>query len=224
MFKGRPGFVIGGGDSLRGFPWPALRGRVTIGVNMAYKVSPTITLIQDKGLIEAIYTSGSIQRFHWHKSSTIGIFLTAMKAVHYYQFYQAHFCEGILWPDTLEEGLPAKSNTGVSAVALADVLGCDPIYLLGFDMQPPQNGNKVPHWHDDYAGKFQTNTAALKNWISDFEGCVAVQTRKRKQVINLSPVSALKCFPYQNVSSVLPVGNFQEAGKEWTSISLDATD
>lgn len=93
-----------------------------------------------------------------------------------------------------------NGNSGVQAINLAYLWGYQRIYLLGFDMQLGPKGEK--HWHRDHpAPMVQGQT--FGEWLHKFEK-VAKDLRELKiEVINLTPRSALACFPTQDWREVL---------------------
>jgi len=194
MFAGRPCFVVGGGPSMRGFRWDRLRGRLWIGINMAYRYTPTISYIEDMRLIEReikrpeYLSCGSIKLYHpghptYNRANV--------------QQYGVHILPSTksVWSLNIGEGVACHSNAGVGAVNLADALGADPIYLLGFDMKPGQ-------WHDDYPETWKAQRDQFLRYRRAFEEFVAPNVRAR--VFNLGPDSDMDCFPELPMETVLP--------------------
>ena len=79
---------------------------------------------------------------------------------------------------------------GLSALNFADILGADPIYLVGYDLQPIHG--KTGNWHREYPDNWKMGAWVYAKMIErfrDFAPCA------RHRVVNLNPRSALDCFP-----------------------------
>jgi len=104
------------------------------------------------------------------------------------------------WGQTLAEGVGCGGNSGFAALNLADILGADPIYLLGFDMRG--EGGKVTHFHDGYTEKAPSDVLCDR-WLESFRWA-ASRVRARVVVLEVEPGdSRLDCFPKQLASEVL---------------------
>ena len=101
------------------------------------------------------------------------------------------------WSRSLKEGLWYGTNAGASALNLADILGANPIYLLGFDMTG--QAGKTVNWHDEY--KEKQDEMVYKNFAIDFVRNLA---NIRSKVVNLNPASNLKCFDFGRIEDVIP--------------------
>lgn len=93
--------------------------------------------------------------------------------------------------------LRTGSNSGFAAVHLAVHLGARRILLCGFDMKA---GNKE-HWFGDhywrkgYRSRYDLFINSFKRAAEDFKA--------RAEVINCTPGSALKCFPFMDLKEAL---------------------
>jgi len=192
-FKGRPCFIVGGGLSLRSFDWRLLRGKAWIGINMAYRHTPTISYIEDMRLIEReivkpeYLACASIKLYHPGHPSYDRVDVQR-HGVHILPSTKSR------WSTDISEGVACHNNAGVGAINLADALGADPIYLLGFDMKPGQ-------WHDDYPDTWKAQRDQFLRYRLGFEDVVAPNVRAR--VFNLGPDSDLDCFPELPLETVL---------------------
>lgn len=191
-WAGRRAFVVGGGSSLRGFDWTQLAGERWIGVNHAGLFGADVCLANDGRWVRRW---GQDPRFHarterlWLRTESEWRAPAPWRAIDY--------CEPQRWTATLEEGLINGPLTGLTAIHLADVLGANPIYLLGFDMHPAGG-----HFHDEYAAEdartqanasdaFEHPGEAFKGHIEYFERWAP---HVRATVFNLNLDSALPCF------------------------------
>lgn len=197
-WEGARAFIVGGGPSLRGFDFGLLKNELTIGINKAFEFfDPTIIFSMD------------VRFWQWVEEGTLGDDLRD-KFLNYTHGLKvllrcqpdAIFTEDIL---TLEHagaraftkhfnhGVGSGNNSGMAALNLAVALGANPIYLLGFDMHGGSNG-KQEWFHGGYPivqkdsvyHEFRTNIT---------EVAAPACAEAGVEVINLSPGSALTCFP-----------------------------
>lgn len=168
-WQGQPAFIIGGGSSLADFNFSRLAGELTIGINAAIylKPAPTIAYAADIRFMQMVEEEGT-----W---ST----LPSLKVVH--NVIKGQGESGMLKPETMvntyhlpikrkggwgksivdggvECGAVAASFSGAVCLNLADILGADPIYLLGFDCYRTQNGS---NFHDKYPHDWRTADSSL---------------------------------------------------------------
>lgn len=90
--------------------------------------------------------------------------------------------------------------SGFMALNLAVLMGCSPIYLLGYDCRPSEG---KMHWFGDHPAPL-SNKLPFQHMIRSFEAAEK-QLRRRKypsRVINLSRQSALTCFPRSTVDLI----------------------
>lgn len=201
-WSGRRCFVVGGGESLKGFDWSRLEGELTIAVNATAKrmsLPPTIAFTMD-----AAYARKQIdphgQTLPWEDGVGLArpqnpewAALPSVKVFHdatpdgwpwegwLERGFSAHIGSSgwLRWGTSLEDGLVWSCNSGLGAINLADVLGASPIYLLGFD-------GHGAHFHDDYRGGPTVEYHAMAaGW---HKACL---DQVRGDVLNLNPESSL---------------------------------
>ena len=100
------------------------------------------------------------------------------------------------WGTSLEGGLGGGGHTGFFALNLAYVLGCRPIYLLGFDYEPGADGRQV-HYHREYAE--EGDARAYERMVRSFD---AVPDEAARLVVNVNPWSRLGRFRRGNLPGV----------------------
>jgi hypothetical protein len=106
----------------------------------------------------------------------------------------------LAWGRTLAEGVGCGGNSGFAALNLADVLGAETIYLLGFDMKG--EGGRVTHWHDGYAEKAPSDSICDR-WLEAFRWA-ATKVRAKVVVLEVQPGdSRLDCFEKRKAEEVL---------------------
>lgn len=95
-------------------------------------------------------------------------------------------------------------NSGFHALNWAVQLGARRVLLIGFDM----HGKAGVHWYgrNTAAGMSNPSEDNYRRWREAFITAAPVLAERGVEVINASPLSALKCFPRSDV---------QDALKEW---------
>ena len=200
-WEGKRAFLIGGGPSLRDFDFSRLNGELTLGLNMAFLHNPTANLIFDFRLMARLYTD---QRWLGYRGEK---FWLNYEVPHHHCYPGVRVLHECLdsnrryprWSRNLSEGLWRKTNAGASALNLAEILGADPIYLLGFDFKG-ENG-KAANYHSEYPESWAIEEKMLQTYMQDFELNVG---NIHARVINLNPDSELKCFEFGDLDLVLP--------------------
>jgi hypothetical protein len=99
-------------------------------------------------------------------------------------------------PTALRHG----SNSGYQAIGLAYLLGAKRILLLGYDMQAAK-GERT-HWHDEER-RADFWTTVKDSMLPLFPALVEPLARAGVEVINCTPGSALKCWPYLPLEEAL---------------------
>ena len=91
------------------------------------------------------------------------------------------------------------SNSGYQAVNLAILLGANPIYLLGFDMQIVNNKR---HFFGDHPGSLN-KPSPYGQFVAAFRTTVTDIARAGIKIINCTPGSALDAYPMGNIRTEL---------------------
>ena len=200
MWRGERCFLLGGGPSLKNFDWNLLRGERVIAVNRAMEVYPDADIVcsLDQRWL-AWTTNGELGK---DAQAAYRDFKGAIVMVKVYgkegdyppriQLVQGHGNPNELSP-SLRYGLGYASNSGFVALNLALVLGCNEVYLLGFDMKGGSDGYQA-HFHNGYPER-QRRTV-YKKFMLVFDK-VAGMAQEKARIVNLNPDSALECFPKQ---------------------------
>lgn len=100
------------------------------------------------------------------------------------------------------------ATSGMRAIDLAIKLQANPILLVGFEHHT-RNG---VHWHEPHSGPQLRNPSGgiMRTWLHDIEHWAPQFKKRGATIINCTPDSALRCFPY------VP---FEEAFAQWLSKS-----
>ena len=126
-------FIIGGGESLKGFDFSKLKNELVIGINLAFKaIDCTINFAMDNNLYNWISTGrlGEETREKFEDFKGFRVWVDSAG----YNYPKGIF---ILKPSntyhlsrSMRDGIAGESNSGLGAVSLAVCLGANPIYLL----------------------------------------------------------------------------------------------
>ena len=195
-WAGQRCFIVGGGESLKGFDFSLLKNELVIGVNRAYeKIDCMINFSMDHELYEWITKGrlGDNAKRKFEEFKGIPVWLDSVGYDYPQGVYVINQIPKNKMGHSLKDGIRSGSNSGFGALGIAICLGANPIYLLGFDMNPTKDG-KQKHWHDGYP---QTQSSSVyKVFKNDFNKVVKELKEKNVKVINLNPKSELKCFEF----------------------------
>jgi hypothetical protein len=152
IHEGERAFIIGGGPSIRdihtrGFNWEKLNESITFGVNKAYKLlHPRYLVFGDASFWEEYrleITPVMCPKFfpkEWLKTHNIDV----PKGVPVY----TDFTHRSALPQTPFSAISLWGGSGVYALRIAYLMGCNPIYLVGMDIGANEEGKT--HFHNDY--------------------------------------------------------------------------
>lgn len=195
IWEGQSCYVIGGGPSLRSFPFDVLSGEFVLGCNMAFALGVDIvpiTIFGDasflikhrEGLEQYVEDGGWVVTNSSRLKKTIPPWLRQMKKA-----LKGMALDALGW----------NGNTGASAINLALLLGANPVYLLGYDMGVDEGGRS--NYHDHY----HSNRVHPRTYPRFLKGMELVARDLRRlfpgrQVINLEDgTSKLEVFPKQSL-------------------------
>jgi len=149
IWQDQPCYIVGGGPSLKTFPWDVLRGLPVIGCNATCYLSPELvpwTVFGDASFLDnhraALETyvgkGGQVvtNSSHFRKKPNVPPWLKIMSKLHHGLGYNQ---------------LGWNGNTGASAINLALLMGANLVYLLGFDMGLSSSGQA--NYHNAYNHK-----------------------------------------------------------------------
>lgn len=199
MWAGRRCFIIGGGPSFRDFDFSILKDELTVGVNMGFLANPTVNLIYDLRLMERLTVDTRWAEYQgaklWLNSETPND-RNRFASFGVRELYDAvdPYSSQAFWSKSLASGIYRGNNAGIAALNLAEILGADPIYLMGFDFKGV-NG-RTTNWHSEYDQKWIQDAAVYRSFVDNF---VRMKGSVRGRVINLNSDSALRCFEFGNV-------------------------
>ena len=211
QWQGKPAFVIGGGSSLRGFDFSQLqddRWR-TIGANAAYRHNPDVVVAMDLRFLELVK-----DRPEWRDSPSIKVVTKScvrekkdLGGPLYWMATTNDDLDG--WSREFVGGLKGTNNTGAFALQIADVLGADPIFLLGFDMYG--DGKKTANYHEVYPPSWSANACVYDQYNSSF---IPALQHARARVVNCNPKSNLYFFPKCEIRDALEIARGEKSYRE----------
>lgn len=209
-WAGRRCFIIGGGESLKGFDFSILRNELTIGVNRVFEVfSPSILYSMDTRFFHWVvdwnldkYDKSPVrQKFLDYKGITI--FLCPLTYYNFRCIEQFYIVKRILdkcISFDLCNGIYGGNNSGFGALMLAFALNANPIYLLGFDMKIEQSS----HWHSGYPNQdiegLRKKLDSYRELLTEFAPLIR---RLNLKVVNLYSNSGLQCFEFATIDNVM---------------------
>ncbi len=100
----------------------------------------------------------------------------------------------------MRDVLHINGNSGVQALNLAYLQGYKRIILLGFDMKLGPNGEK--HHHADHPHPM-VQGQTFGDWLHKLEAVARDFKTTDCEVLNATPESAMKCFPFVDWREVL---------------------
>jgi len=193
--EGNPCFIIGGGKSLEGFDFKKLQGKYTIGINKSFiYFDSTFLYIGDLNFYQGIQRDEILCK-KWNDFKGTKVLLAPQVPNTKVDCHVVMRKADKELPSDLEDGIPIGNNSGFGALILGYLLGFNPIYLLGFDLQ----GN---HWHEGY-GEKEIPKDRYTRFIIPFQQIADSFMEKGIEVINLNPKSVLQCFKKKRIEEIL---------------------
>lgn len=207
-WEGKRCFILGGGESLKGFDFHKLDGEVTLGINRIFEFyQPTVTYMMDYRFLEQIkggemnaYLNKDVYKA-WLQYTGIKIFLCPITPLRMEpNLFLVHRLDDKRITLSADEGIYGGNNSGFGGLMLAIALGANPIYLLGFDMKC----TTATHWHEGYPGQTLEGQRVKNKQFLDLMNEFAPWIKNMGiEVINLNPNSALDCFQKRSIDEVL---------------------
>ena len=195
-----PALLLGNGPSLELIDFGRLAVPVVIGMNRSWKAYQAMyhCLMYREEHISAL-TSGQcgprvlFTIMQPHQAMATRRVLPELHLVRFPQI-RTNYPLGTMAFDGLEKGTPCR-NTGQFAIEVALWLGCDPIYLIGYDL-----GYDDGHFFDDASpsGEWRDKQRALFRLLAQN---IAKKFPDRS-VFNLNPESSVDAFPFGELEMV----------------------
>jgi len=212
-WDGSAALIYGGGSSLsdvRMHIADRCPGVQTIGINWGWTLRPDLVLISDRQVFELIYANPVFYTQYGHlPEETIQV--THEQSRQYdelpQRFKSLKYVKitSKVRGGTLADGLYPAGDTGTLALLLANALGADPVYLIGFDCRGEDG--QTTNWHDAYPESWKQRADAIYPQVIREMERVAPHLECR--VINVESfpgASALECF--EKLSAEKLAGHF----------------
>lgn len=187
LLKDNTVFIIGGGDSLKGFDYSKLDDKLVIGINQACVYLPNLTAIYWADENWAAKNDNTLNRHNCKLRFTGKMNLRGDYATSSTKAPGGATLLSITGKLGLDSDINnvRGDNSGSHVINLCINAGAKKIVLLGFDM-------KVGHWHNDYEfgyddGIYQTFLASINS--------IAAALPEDVEIINCSLESNIKVFP-----------------------------
>jgi hypothetical protein len=193
---GETAFLLAGGPSLRDFDCTVLRGagRV-IAINHSYRLAPWADVLYFCDLSWWRQHELEVRElFQGRYIVTLENRIDGVKTLRNF---------GVSGLETDPSGLRTGNNSGYQAINLAYHFGARRIVLLGYDMRVSPDGRT--HWHGGYTGYSADTYRGLfsSHMAPYFDTLVQPLRDAGVEVVNATPDSALRCWPYCPVGGVL---------------------
>lgn len=220
IHKGKRGFVIGGGHSIRdllndGFNFGLLENDICIGVNKAYELLDLDYFLftdayfwdnfkdeiknlncikfapNDIAQARCIGEAGSSDKFQIVKRAP------------------GSYGASVMAPNTFNGEVSFWNNSGVSALRIAHILGLNPIYLVGIDLTM-KNDNDDTHFHNAYSANRvgKVGDSRYHVFYSAFEQTIKPLQEQGVKIFSCSAVSKLNnLIPFIDINTIFEKGN-----------------
>ena len=212
MWEGETAFILAGGPSLKGFDATVLRGKgKVLTINDSWRLAPWANMMYFCDFNWWNIQQAQNKRAKWKEApnSEVGFHDLIYKAFwvtscpKFSEHPQLHYLKlsGECGLETDPSKLKHGANSGYQALNLAYHLGVKRIVLLGYDMHI--QGTRT-HWHDEPREIYQGFQVTLeKSFLPHFDALVDPLKEAGIEVLNSTPDSALKCWPYVPLEDVL---------------------
>ena len=209
-YKGKRGFVIGGGYSIKeyrekGFDFSLLDNEITVGANKAYKVCKV------KFLIFLDFKFYQQYKEEINKLDCIKLAPSWAERLQDFKGREDTFifknCTANYLPTTFN-CIRTANNSGVVALRIAYLLGLNPIYLVGIDLVKEHFGTDKMHFHDDYPESW---VKSIKKKICDFFITEFVRTI---EALKEKGIQVYSCYERSGLNEYIPYVNLFDLFKE----------
>lgn len=186
IWEGEDAYVIGGGKSLEQFNWDLIRGRHSVGCNIAFRLGVDVC---------PVCLFGDQQFFNQNREALTkyqGLLVTCLPAALTWGFTWLKAMRRKARGLAVGNTLGWNSNTGAAALNLALSLGARRVFLLGFDMK--LTAGKA-NWHKFYGDK--ADPTSYPRFIQGFHFVKTdlPQVFPGREVFNVTDDSDLNLFP-----------------------------
>lgn len=188
-------YLIGGGPSLKGFDFGRLCGRTVVAVNDAVYHLPFATALFSLDLTWIRNRRKEVSAFAGERYLAVPDDFDFSSGPEATYLLRSRAKLGLSSdPTQIHMG---GGNSGFGALNLAFLKGARRIILLGYDLI-----SAGVHWHSGYAWQGAANSKMYLSWAERFDQVALQLASNGVEVLNASPVSAIKAFPKINLSDL----------------------
>ena len=212
IWEGGTAFILAGGPSLKGFDSQVLKGKGRVlAINDSWRLAPKADAFyfcdyqwwMNQQALNPYIPPGNLSPngTSFHDLMYKGFWITSSPKFNDHPQVHALRLTGERGLETDPGWLKHGANSGYQCLNLAYHLGVKRIILLGYDMKV--QGTRT-HWHNEQrpaASVFQ-NTIE-KSFLPCFDTLVEPLKTAGIEVINSTPDSALKCWPFVPLEDIL---------------------
>lgn len=190
LLEGKRCFIVGRGESLKGFDFNKLKDEFVIGINAAFLTcNANAVLFLDKIFVKQ----------HKHDLIKFDGFIFSRKSTQYHRMdtrdnvlpFSVH--NGNPQAE-VEHGLFCGALSGIAALNLAMALKAEKIYLLGYDLK-----SNIPYYD---TGEVNDNYSR-ENWLDARKKLFKRYMSFGDRIVNCTPKSSLDFFEYQDIEEIL---------------------
>jgi len=200
MLKGKKCFIIGSGDSLRGFDFSRLDNEFTIGVNHTIVYYSKVKSII---FLDANFLDKNDKEARKILQNYKGLIFCSFRTQYNKENKNAipFYVNNDKVENKFSKGIFGSRLSGLAAISLAIIMDANKIYLLGFDLDEKamnihfyDEKEKVPYGNDKgYRGD------RIKGHINSFKSFNLYKDR----IFNLNPESKIPFFNFVSIEEAL---------------------
>jgi hypothetical protein len=189
-WKNEPCYILGGGPSLKDFDLSETFGSRVIAVNRAYEICPWADIVASCD--DCFYAEHKDDpRFCRHRGLKVMMLVDPNPHLERDVWVVPGLIERCI--GSIKDGLGHGWNSGYGALMLALSLGCEPIYLIGFDMQGDRATNTQMWWHEGYQNR--NDGSCYERYADEFRWAAASGLISQR-IYSLCPTGGLRdTFP-----------------------------
>lgn len=187
--------LVGGGPSLRNFPFSRLRGRTVVAINDAILHLPWATAAFSADTPWMNHRQKEIMEFHGERYLCIAPDSEVCRSPGVEFLWKIRLPGLSTQPDCLH----LNGTSGAAAINLAVLKGAKKIWLLGYD-----GAKGAEHWFDGYPWQAPSSDPRLYPlWNSHFHSMLPQLGEMGVEVLNCNLDSAIDAFPKVPILEVL---------------------
>lgn len=199
LLKGKRCFIIGSGNSLRGFDFSRLDKDFTIAVNhsVIYYPNSKACIFLDARFLE-IKDKEARKFLKTYK----GMVFSSYRTLYHRQNLEAipFYVSNERVTKHFSHGLYGTRLSGLVAINLAIVMQAEKIYLLGYDLDKDAT---YAHFYDDKEAPYGNDQGYKSFRINGHIKSFKPFSEHKDKIINLNPYSKIKYFNFKRVEEVI---------------------